>query len=351
MIRFTHSKLLAASVLLLALAGSCRPQRTNDTIKVVSPDGTGDYTCVQDAFDDVPEGLDSTQRWIIKLKPGKYYEKVILRRGKNHVVLMGENAENTILYYDDYAGSGTAQPKQSTTIEADDFTAVGITFLNPHQNIREKPGENSHSQATALSVTGDRLAFYNCRMVGNQDTFWGRGNGRVYVRKCYVEGNVDYIYGNSVMVFDGCEIFSNQHESYITAASTLPETRFGITFLDCRLSAKEVGQPDHDGVPFEYFYLGRPWHNTSKVAFIRCYEPSTVHPDGWTVMNPKAIPMFYEYRCTGPGAEEGRLANRKMGGSQLSDEQAAEYTVENIFAKSTNPTYEKDWKPLKDFAL
>lgn len=351
MIRISPLKLLAASALLLALAASCRQQQTNDTIKIVSPDGTGDYTCVQDAFDDVPEGLDSTHRWIIKLKPGKYYEKVILRSGKNHVVLMGENAESTILYYDDYAGSGTAQPKQSTTIEADDFTAVGITFLNPHQNIREKPGENSHSQATALSVTGDRLAFYDCRMVGNQDTFWGRGNGRVYVRRCYVEGNVDYIYGNSVMVFDECEIFSNQHESYITAASTLPETRFGITFLDCRLSAKEVGEPDHDGVPFEYFYLGRPWHNTPKVAFIRCYEPTSVHPDGWTFMNPKAIPTFYEYRCTGPGAGEDRLATRKMGGSQLSDSQAAEYTVENIFAKSTNPTYEKDWKPLKDFAL
>lgn len=332
-------------LLSLLLLFSCRG---GDVVKVVSQDGSGDYTTVQAAFDDVPEGFTGG-KWIIRVRPGRYYEKLMLRSGKDNVTLIGEDPATTVLYYDDYAGSDTPQPKQSTTIEADDFTAVNITFLNPHQNIREKPGENSHSQATALSVTGDRLAFYNCRMVGNQDTFWGRGEGRVYVRKCYVEGNVDFIYGNSNMIFDECEIYSNQHESYITAASTYPYSRFGLTFLDCTLTAKEPGQPDHDGVPFEYFYLGRPWHNTPKVAFIRCHEPATVHPDGWTFMNQDAVPTFYEYKCTGPGASPERLAQRKMGGAQLSDAEAAEYTVRNIFSKSGSRYYGCDWNPPKDY--
>lgn len=330
------------SAIILLLAVSCRPG--GDVVKVVSQDGSGDYTTVQAAFDDVPEGFDGG-RWIIRLRPGRYYEKVILRSGKDNVMLLGEDPLTTVIWYDDYAGSDTPQPKQSTTIEADDFTAANITFLNPHQNIREKPGENSHSQATALSVTGDRLAFYNCRMIGNQDTFWGRGEGRVYVRKCYIEGNVDYIYGDSMMVFDECEVFSNQHESYITAASTRPHNRFGITFLDCRLTAKNPGEPDHDGVPFEYFYLGRPWHNTPKVAFIRCEEPGSVHPDGWTVMNPSAVPDFCEYGCFGPGASPDRLVSRKMGGRQLGDDEAAAYTVVNIFSKDSSPLYEEDWNP------
>lgn len=316
----------------------------DEVVKVVSQDGTGDYTTVQEAFDAVPEHF-AGGRWIIKVRPGRYYEKLRLAEGKDHVVLMGEEAETTVLWYDDYSGSDTQGIKQSTTIEADDFTAVNITFLNPHQNIREIPGENKHSQATALMVLGDRLAFYSCRMIGNQDTFWGRGEGRVYCKDCYVEGNVDYIYGASVMVFDHCEIYSNQHDSYITAASTMPESKFGITFLDCRLTAKEPGQPDHDGVPFENFYLGRPWHNRPHVAFIRCEEPGSVYPAGWTVMNPEAIPTFYEYRCTGPGAAPERLAAREMGGRQLTDEEAASYTLENIFSKETNPDFSEDWIP------
>lgn len=342
----TLSKTCQALFFVLVLI-SCHPQ--GDSVKVVSQDGTGDYTSVQEAFDAVPEHFDGG-RWIIKLKPGRYYEKVRLEKGKDHVVLLGEDSETTVLWYDDFAGSDTEGIKQSTTIDADDFTAVNITFLNPHQNIREFPGQNSRSQATALSVTGDRLAFYHCRMIGNQDTFWGRGEGRVYVKDCYVEGNVDYIYGASVMVFDQCEIYSNQHDSYITAASTMPQSRFGFTFLDCRLTAKEPGQPDHDGVPFENFYLGRPWHNRPHVAFIRCEEPGSVYPAGWTFMNDDAIPTFYEYKCTGPGAAPERLAVREMGGRQLTDEEAAAYTVENIFSAQTNPAFQSDWLPDEDFS-
>ena len=339
-------------LLLLSLAALCACTKSADVVKVVSQDGTGDYTTVQEAFDAVPEGL-TEGRWIIKVKPGKYYEKLLLAKGKDRVVLIGEDPETTVLYYDDYSGSPHWGQKQSTVIEADDFTAVNITFLNPHQNIREIPGENKHSQATALSVSGDRIALYNCSLVGNQDTFWGRGRGRIYARKCYIEGNVDYIYGSSVMVMDECEIFSNQHDSYITAASTMPDCKFGITFLDCRLTAKNPGEPDHDGVPFQNFYLGRPWHNRPHVAFIRCDEPATVYPAGWTFMTLSITDqMFYEYKCTGPGAAPDRLAAREYNGCQLTDEQAAAYTVENIFSKETFPSeYTQDWLPAKKFKL
>ena len=217
-------------LLLLALPG-----RANVT-KTVSPDGTGDYTTVQAAFDDVPENFRGGQ-WIIRIKPGRYYEKTTLAKGKNHVVLVGECAETTILTFDDYAGRPGAQTmsSQSVAIDADDFTAYHITFENTHLNIREKPGENRHSQGVALRLRGDRCAFYNCRLVGNQDTFFGAGNGRVYLKDCYVEGNVDFIFGSSVMVFDRCTIYVNQHESYIVAPSTRQGMHFGFVFLHCTI--------------------------------------------------------------------------------------------------------------------
>ena len=239
---------------------------------------------------------------------------------------------------------------QSVSIEADDFTAYRITFENTHLNIREKPGENKQSQGVALRVKGDRCALYKCRLVGNQDTFYGAGNGRVYIKDCYVEGNVDFIYGSSVMVFDHCTIFVNQHDSYIVAPNTREGMLFGFVFLDCKIKAKPIGAPDRDGVPFQSFYLGRPWHDRPQTVFIRCYEPESVHPDAWTVMNVEAY-LFAEYKCVGPGAHPDRLSQRKMGGRQLTDTEAKNYTVANIFSQKTWKEYKDDWLPKSHFRL
>lgn len=321
-----------------------------DVNKTVAQDGSGDYSTIQAAFDDVPENFQDG-KWIIHIRPGRYYGKVILNKGKDHVVLIGDNAQNTILTYDDYAGRpGLKGGSYSTRIDADDFTAYQITFENTHLNIREKPGENKHSQGTALEVRGDRCAFYNCRIVGNQDTLWGAGNGRIYVKDCYVEGNVDFIYGASVMILQDCIIYVNQHDSYIVAPSTQEGMRFGLVFLDCKIDAKPVGTPDRDGVIFHSFYLGRPWHNYPQAVFIRCHEPESVHPDGWTVMSAEPY-LFAEYQCTGPGAAADRLIKRKMGGRQLTDEEAKAYTVDNIFSKNTCKEYSEDWKPSPDIQL
>ena len=337
--------LFLGALLLLALPGWA------DVTKTVSPDGTGDYTTIQAAFDDVPVNFRDG-KWIIRVKPGRYYEKMTLAKGKNNVVLIGENAKTTILTFDDYAGKpgiGT-MASQSVAIDADDFTAYRITFENTHLNIREQPGENKHSQGVALRVTGDRCALYDCRLVGNQDTFFGMGNGRVYIKNCYIEGNVDFIFGSSVMVFDHCTIYVNQHESYIVAPNTQKGMLFGFVFLDCTIKAKPIGAPDRDGVPFEHFYLGRPWHDYPQTAFIRCHEPASVHPDAWTVMGVEPL-LFAEYKCTGPGAHPDRLSQRKMGGRQLTDAEARTYTVANIFSKETWKEYTADWLPASRFRL
>ncbi|MDR2935881.1 MAG: hypothetical protein LBU80_00850, partial [Rikenellaceae bacterium] len=135
-----------AILLFGALWAAALPGRA-DITKIVAPDGSGDYTTVQAAFDAVPENFQDG-KWIIRVKPGRYYEKMTLAKGRNHVVLVGENAKTTVLTYDDYAGKpgvGTMR-SQSVAIDADDFTAYRITFENTHLNIREQPGENKHSQ-------------------------------------------------------------------------------------------------------------------------------------------------------------------------------------------------------------
>lgn len=119
------------------------------------------------------------------------------------------------------------------------FTASNLTFENS-----AGPGTKV-GQALALYVDGDRIAFHDCRFLGNQDTlftaplppkeiepngfvgpkqFAPRINGRHFYQRCYIEGDIDFIFGGATAYFEDCEFFSKYTgqpiSSYVTAAST-----------------------------------------------------------------------------------------------------------------------------------
>lgn len=309
-----------------------------DVFKVVAQDGSGDYTSVQAAFNDVPEFY--TGRYIIYVKKGTYYEKLLLDRNKPNVILLGEDRDSTILTYDDYAGKvGGTSNSYSVAIDADDFVAMNITFRNTVKNDGSFPDQ----QAVALRVNGDRQAYYNCRLLGYQDTYYtwgGRVVGRIYMHKCYIEGSVDFIFGRDIVVFDSCEIHINRQGGTLTAASTEANTLFGYVFRDCRITADSIG---FNGVPITQFYLGRPWQAAPRTVFIHCEEPATLAPAGWMTWN--VTPALYaEYQCFGPGSDYSQRLNI---GRQLTPEEAEQYTLALIFAKTSHPNFAYDWLPVK----
>jgi pectin methylesterase-like acyl-CoA thioesterase len=303
-----------------------------DVTRVVAKDGSGDYTTVQAAFDDVP--LNYPGKWIIYVKPGTYYEKLILAENKINVVLKGDHPDSTILTYDDNAStSGGTSESYSIAVEADDFTAMDITFQNTNQV----------TQAVALHVDGDRQSYYRCKLLGYQDTYYTYGTGRIYMKHCYIEGSVDFIFGRSTVVFDSCEINENRNDGKLTAASTEPESKFGYVFLDCRITADEIG---YNGTPVSSFVLGRPWQKAPRTVFIRCEEPAELSAAGWETWN--VLPAIYaEYQCFGPGSD---TTNRISIGRQLTDEEAFDYTISNIFSRATHPSFSYDWLPDQSYA-
>ncbi|MCD7973587.1 MAG: pectinesterase family protein [Candidatus Azobacteroides sp.] len=322
-----------------------------DVTKIVDINGSGDYTSISDAFADVP--VSYTGRWIIRVKAGEYYERPTLESGKVNVYLIGENAETTIITHDTYAGQdkgdgttwGTSN-SQTMAIIADDFMAVNLTIANTFVNSEEvKQSGMNDTQAVALKTQGDRQSFYNCRIVGYQDTYLGNSVGRAYFKNCYIEGNVDFIFGRQTVVFDQCTTYVNRNGSVITAPATQASTKFGMVFLDCNLTSPSTDYIDFDGKNFDYFHYGRPWQSQPKAAFIRCATPATLNEKGWTTMNGGLNPVFVEYGCTGEGATPERLAQRTNEGTVISEAEAAAYTVENIFKKDTDPSFTADWMP------
>jgi pectinesterase len=286
---------------------------------VVASDGSEGFETVGAAVDAVPDFRDSETR--ILLREGRYEEKLVVPTSKTNVTLVGEDAAGTVLTYDDYSGKPNRFGEEMGTTESsscflfgDDFTARDLTFRNDAGRV---------GQAVAARVDGDRAVFENCRFLGNQDTLYTHGReSRQYYRDCYVEGTVDFVFGWATAFFEDCEIVCRGESGYVTAASTPARKEFGYVFDGCEVT--------HDGTA-ESFYLGRPWRPHARTVFLRSYLDDHVEPGGWHNWGDPdtAETAFYaEYGNEGPGY---RPDERVDWARQLTDEEAADYTVGNVF--------------------
>ena len=301
--------------LLLIFFFTVKAEQTYDF--VVAQDGSGNFTKVQDAIDAAKAFPDKPIT--IFIKNGTYKEKVKVADCNNHLSLIGESAEKTIITYDDHfekikRGRNSTFYTYTLMVEADDFHAENLTIENSSGPV---------GQAVALHVEGDRCVFRNCRIQGNQDTLYAAGQySRQYYADCYIEGTTDFIFGAATALFDRCTL-CNKSDSYVTAASTTQGKPFGFVFRDCKITAKE-------GV--KKAFLGRPWRDYAKVVYIRCELGPHIAPAGWVnwdKTNRDKTAYFAEFESKGAGAN---ASQRQPWTHQLTKKEASKYTMENILA-------------------
>ncbi len=326
---------------------------------IVAQNGSGDFRTVQAAIDAVP--ADHAEPLVIQIKNGIYREKI--RIDKPLITLIGENAAGTVLTYDDAAKKllPNGEPMNtfnsySAYIGGLDFRAENITFANTAGDGRKV------GQALALYADADRMVFRNCRFLGCQDTVFNGplpkyptpkglnlihptlgldeteypGTLRQYFEDCYIEGDIDFIFGSAIVVFNRCEIVVNDRQEpvngYITAGSQSTWLPYGHVFLDCRLTSRAAKHS---------VYLGRPWRDHAKAAFINCWMGEHIHPAGWHNWDQphrEQTVRYLEYRSHGPGAND---AARVSWSKILTDPEATAYTAANILAGSDG------WNPAK----
>ncbi len=285
-------------------------------IFTVAKDGTGDYKYIQDAIDAMR--VYPLAPITLYIKNGVYNEKIELPANNTDVTFVGESVEKTIISFNDYSGRGKLTTFTSFTakISGNRFTAVNISFVN---------SAGSVGQALALYVDADKAVFKNCRFLGNQDTIFTSGeNARQLFVDCYLEGTTDFIFGPSTAVFQNCTIRAKAN-SYITAASTTPGKKYGYVFLDCKIIAD---------TSVSKLYLGRPWRSAAKTVFIRCELPRQIAAEGWNnwgnIENEKTV-FYADFNSTGAGAG---IKGRVVWSKQLTENEAKEYTLENIFSNA-----------------
>ena len=292
----------------------------------VAQDGSGKYKTVQEALNAVP--YSNTKPVTIFIKNGIYKEKLFLDSTKNFVTIIGEDKFSTILTYDDHTGSLSPRGDTINTmtswsfkVKADNFTAKNITFQND--------AGFTAGQAVALESDGDKAIFNNCRVLGFQDILLINGrNSRQYFINCYLEGTTDFIFGSSTVWFEKCHIHSKKN-SHITAASTPEQKKYGYIFNECILTGDTT---------LNKVSLGRPWRPYAAVVYMRCYIGGHIKAEGWSNWNNTEsykTARYAEYKNYGPSSDASKRVNWSR---QLTDEDAKEYTLKNVFG---------NWEPVK----
>ena len=313
-------KVLGLLLLLVAVSGTWAQER-RDTL-VVSRDGTGDFRTLQEAVESARAFMDYTVT--IYVKNGVYKEKVIVPSWVENIDIIGEDRDKTIITYDDHANINKMGTFRTYTVkvEGSDITFKNLTIENNAAQL---------GQAVALHTEGDRLKFINCRILGNQETMYtGAKFTRLYFKDCYIDGTTDFIFGPSTALFENCMIHSKRN-SYVTAASTPKEAKYGYIFKHCKLTA----EPGVDKV-----YLGRPWRPYAYTLFIECELGKHIVPAGWHNWGKQSneeTARYMEYKNTGEGAN---VSERVAWSKQLTKKEAEAVTVDAIFGTQSN------WNPI-----
>lgn len=289
----------------------------------VAADGSGDVKTVMEAINKVPE--NNKKRFIIFIKSGVYREQIRIPANKPFISLIGENAETTKLTFNlSNKDAGSTSASYSFYVGGHDFHAENLTFENSF---------GTGSQAVAVLSEADRLVFKNCRFLGWQDTLYAK-NGRQYFENCYIEGHVDFIFGQAAAVFDKCVIHS-KGDGYIAAPMRFAaDETSGLIFIKSKLT----GENTKNGV-----YLGRPWRDFGRTVFIETEMGAHIRAEGWHHWLPERekTAYFAEFNSKGAGA---KIAERVKWSKQLSKTEAKQFETENFLKGKDgwNPKKSKD---------
>ncbi|MFI5967504.1 pectinesterase family protein [Streptomyces asoensis] len=304
-----------------------------------------------DSLQAAVDAVDGPGRTIV-VHPGTYREAVVVPPDKAELTIRGacRDPRAAVLVLD--RANGTPKPDGSGTYG----TAGSATFTSaaPGLTVRDLTLANdwlradhpdiTGTQAVAAYVTGDRTHFENVRLLAHQDTLFADTTApdafdRQYFHRCYIEGDVDFVFGRGRSVFDACHFHTLRRDVDFTpkgmvfAPATARADPYGFLAVRGRITSGA-----EDGA----YKIARPW--------VPSYEttawPSLVVRDTWigpgidaavpyTNMRdayPWQTMRFREYRNTGPGAVVTAAENRP----QLTAEEAATHTRQ---------TYLGDWRP------
>jgi|GEM_PF-216043 len=299
------------------------PQLTPDYIVDANavPDGVRTFRQVQAAVNqavtDMDKGKTGRQRIHVFIKPGTYRELVYVPDTAIPITLYGNDATTTRITANlDAATTGSNYTAQFSAqfsgmhhsinamheglkdkptlgtfgtavlwVKSPGFQAKNLTIENSYNKDKGNaladcqpgncPDENGiyarskmvHHQALAVMLDGaDKSHFDSVRMLGFQDTLYMKSGkdgqtARQFFQRSYIEGDVDFIFGDATAYFFETEIktLGDRNSAYVGAPNTNVKSRYGFVFDHCRFT--------HDGSSNALagkFSLARQWFSNER---------------------------------------------------------------------------------------
>jgi pectinesterase len=324
---------------------------------IVAGDGSGDFSTIGEALAAARirleggagkggTGKDGVGARIV-VRAGLYREK--LKVTVPGIELAGEGQEATRIVWDDCASRLLPSGERMGTFNSSTlYVGAPRTTLRDLAIVNDSGDGRLVGQAVALYADADLLLVEGCRISARQDTLCtgplpknpapkgvnlihpvaGLGEDvpalpfRQLYRSCRIEGDVDFIFGSAMALFEDCEIRSlarpllaqlplaaipnpdgcpegtppGPAQGWIAAPSTYPGQATGFVFAHCELSAEEGTQS---------VYLGRPWRPTGRAVLVDCWMGAHIAPEGWDDWGKpeaRAFGGFAEFGSRGPGA-------------------------------------------------
>jgi len=302
--------------------GSGVPQDAADI--GVALDGSADFCSVQGAIDAVPAA--NATPILIRIKSGVYHE-IVLISGKSNLTLRGEDRKQTVIAYPNndvlQNGGGTKVRAMFSAESTNDLTLENLTL----HNLTPQGG----SQAEALRIDpGNQVIVRHADILSLQDTLLL--SGKIYLNDCYVEGNVDFIWGKGTAYFDQCELKTVGRSGYNVQSRNL--ANYGYVFVDSKLTS-DVGIVGN--------WLGRievDRFPQSNVAYINCQMGNHITPKGWLLTSGTDTSQlrFWEYGSTDLAGNVLDLSQRDPISRQLTDVEAAALRDKATVFSGWNPS-------------
>ena len=332
---------------------------------IVSIDGSGHFRTIQAAINAVPDG--QTKPWLILLKNGSYKEQVVIPESKPYIHLIGQDREKTIIHLNLNVGGRMAGHESEgkvaywqtsihnptspvykyegavMLVKGNHFYAENISFINDW-GVEAENGP----QALAMSSQADCVSLKNCKFRSFQDTWMTAHDdlNRHYVKDCWIEGAVDYLYGGGNILLENCVLYSLRSGAVIVAPSH-KNAKYGYVFRDCIISGNSKAA---DG----RLKLGRPWHNSPKAMYINTTMLIPIAAEGWSDMGaiPESFSEFNSHDIQGNVLDlskrktiyqyRDRNTGEKIYGecqATITKVEADKYTYENMIPGNDN------WNP------
>jgi pectin methylesterase-like acyl-CoA thioesterase len=291
---------------------------------VVQRESQGDFCTLQGALDAVPANNVAAVR--IELRNGTYHEMPYVTR-KNGITLSGEDREDTIVSYpnNNTLNNGTANRAMLTALTTDNLVIENLTLYNTTPQ--------GGSQAEALRVRGNQVILRNATFKSLQDTLLLEG--RVYVADSYVEGNVDFVWGQGTTYFERSEI-KIVGRSGVIVQSRNGEGVPGYIFVDSRLTS------DPGITNSTLARIDATVYPNSQVVFIDTQMGPHISPAGWTVTpagtTATGALQFFEFQSTDLQGQRLDVAQRHPASRQISAAEAARFRDRAAVLGGWDPT-------------